>query len=101
MIREKYPKSEIVTGAEQDLLFARAEIADTVAEVGVGKVVIAVFAAPGSIICASTGFLVIAAASSMIVTLIGAAVTGIGVAVVYPVALSIAAPRSDARFDGD
>ena len=50
----------------------------------------------GSIISASAGLIVVAMAPSMIVALIGAAITGVGVAVVYPVALSIAARRSDA-----
>ena len=49
----------------------------------------------GSILCASIGLLIVAVAPSLPVVLIGAAVTGIGVAVVYPVALSIAARRSD------
>lgn len=49
----------------------------------------------GSILCASAGLLVVAIAPSLVVALIGAAVTGVGVAVVYPVALSIAARRSD------
>lgn len=49
----------------------------------------------GSILCASAGLLIVAAAPSLFVVLIGAAVTGVGVAVVYPVALSIAARRSD------
>ena len=50
----------------------------------------------GSIVCASIGLLIVAAAPSLVVALIGAAVTGVGVAVVYPVALSIVARRSDA-----
>ncbi|WP_319519411.1 MFS transporter [uncultured Martelella sp.] len=50
----------------------------------------------GSILCASAGLLAIAVAPSMIAALAGAAVTGVGVAVVYPVALSIAARRFDA-----
>ncbi|WP_157973656.1 MFS transporter [Tropicimonas sp. IMCC34043] len=49
----------------------------------------------GSILCASAGLLIVASAQSLVVALIGAAVTGVGVAVVYPVALSIAARRSD------
>lgn len=49
----------------------------------------------GSIICASAGILVISVAPSLTIALIGAAITGVGVAVVYPVALSIAARRSD------
>ncbi|MFQ6550357.1 MFS transporter [Aestuariibius sp. 2305UL40-4] len=49
----------------------------------------------GSIICASVGLLIVSVAPSLFVALVGAAITGVGVAVVYPVALSIAARRSD------
>ena len=52
--------------------------------------------AGGSILCASLGLGIVSVAPVPAVALIGAAVAGVGVALVYPIALSIAARRSSA-----
>lgn len=50
--------------------------------------------AGGSILCAGVGLSIVSLAPSLVAALLGAAVAGIGVALVYPIVLSIVARRS-------